>query len=166
LLVEMVFAQVGGLETTNLIVTISLVALLLLASRIGNILDKFGRIAATTIGLVVGVLGHWSWLVILMSVCIIGVHGMLSGTASMDFGGKKNVGVAVGIIDGFVYAGTATMSIVYGVILPDDTLKDVAGNPDNWVWWPGSMIPVSLIGLFLATRIWHAKPKTKPKQSA
>ena len=57
------------------------------------------------------------WLVILMSVCVIGVHGMLSGTASMDFGGKKNVGVAVGIIDGFVYAGTAVMSITYGIIL-------------------------------------------------
>jgi MFS transporter, OPA family, glycerol-3-phosphate transporter len=28
------------------------------------------------------------------------------GTASMDFGGKKNTGVAVGIIDGFVYLGT------------------------------------------------------------
>jgi OPA family glycerol-3-phosphate transporter-like MFS transporter len=103
--------------------------------------------------------GFLPWLVILMSVCIIGVHGMLSGTASMDFGGKKNVGVAVGIIDGFVYAGTATMSIIYGVILPDDTLKDVAGNPDNWIWWPVSMVPVSLLGLFLATRIWNAKPK-------
>ena len=29
-------------------------------------------------------------------MAIIGVHGMLSGTASMDFGGKKNAGVAVG----------------------------------------------------------------------
>jgi len=62
----MVFAQAGGLETTNLVVTISLVALLLLASRLGNILDSAGRIAATFIGLAVGVLGHWSWLVILM----------------------------------------------------------------------------------------------------
>jgi OPA family glycerol-3-phosphate transporter-like MFS transporter len=98
------------------------------------------------------------WLVILMSVCVIGVHGMLSGTASMDFGGKKNVGVAVGIIDGFVYAGTAVMSITYGIILPDDTMKEVAANPDNWASWPISMIPVSLLGLFLATRIWNAKP--------
>lgn len=101
------------------------------------------------------------WLVILMSVCVIGVHGMLSGTASMDFGGKKNVGVAVGIIDGFVYAGTAVMSITYGIILPDDTMQDVAGNPDNWISWPISMIPVSLIGLLLALKIWNAKPKSK-----
>src|SRR5690606_7526526 len=43
-------------------------------------------------------------LVIILSMAVIGVHGMLSGTASMDFGGKKNTGVAVGIIDGFVYA--------------------------------------------------------------
>ncbi len=32
------------------------------------------------------------WLVIFMSMAVIGVHGMLSGTASMDFGGSRNVG--------------------------------------------------------------------------
>ena len=106
------------------------------------------------------------WLVILMSVCVIGVHGMLSGTASMDFGGKKNVGVAVGIIDGFVYAGTAVMSITYGIILPDDTVQEVAANPDNWVSWPISMIPMSLLGLVLATRIWNATPKGKQSAKA
>jgi OPA family glycerol-3-phosphate transporter-like MFS transporter len=106
------------------------------------------------------------WLVVLMSLCVIGVHGMLSGTASMDFGGKKNVGVAVGIIDGFVYAGTAAMSFVYGIILPDDTMKEVAGNPDNWVSWPVSMIPVSLIGFLLALKIWNAKPKPKAEQES
>lgn len=106
------------------------------------------------------------WLVILMSVCIIGVHGMLSGTASMDFGGKKNVGVAVGIIDGFVYAGTAVMSITYGWILPTDVIAEgqtvaPAADPGNWVAWPVSMIPLALIGLYLSTRIWNAKPQGK-----
>jgi OPA family glycerol-3-phosphate transporter-like MFS transporter len=99
------------------------------------------------------------WTVIAMSMCVIGVHGMLSGTASMDFGGKKNVGIAVGIIDGFVYAGTAVMAVTYGWLLPDDT-SGASANPDAWVWWPGAMIPVSLIGLLLALRIWNAKPKT------
>ncbi len=60
------------------------------------------------------------WLVIFMSMAIIGVHGMLSGTASMDFGGRKNVGIAVGIIDGFVYLGTATMSLTYAIVLPKE----------------------------------------------
>ena len=68
-----------------------------------------------------------AWLVIFMSMAVIGVHGMLSGTASMDFGGKKNVGVAVGIIDGFVYLGTAVMSFTYGAVLPDEQL-DAAGK--------------------------------------
>jgi len=105
------------------------------------------------------------WLVVLMSMCIIGVHGMLSGTASMDFGGKKNVGIAVGIIDGFVYAGTAFMSILYGVILPDDA-TGMAAIPDEWINWPISMIPVSIIGLALAWRIRNAKPKGKKAAAA
>ena len=110
------------------------------------------------------------WLVVLMSACIIGVHGMLSGTASMDFGGKKNVGIAVGIIDGFVYAGTAVMSFTYARVLPSDSLAEgdalpAASDPSNWLAWPVSMIPLALIGLFLATRIWNAKPKGKGPKS-
>ncbi len=101
------------------------------------------------------------WLVVLMSMCVIGVHGMLSGTASMDFGGKKNVGVAVGIIDGFVYAGTGVMSLMYAAILPNDSDPTVAADPSNWVSWPVSMIPVALLGMVLAIRLWNAKPKGK-----
>ena len=104
-------------------------------------------------------------LVILMIAAVIGVHGMLSGTASMDFGGAKNVGVAVGIIDGFVYLGTAAMSFTYGIILPQEEL-DACGNltgpatePANWISWPISMVPLALLGLFLASRLWNAKPK-------
>lgn len=107
------------------------------------------------------------WLVVFMSMCVIGVHGMLSGTASMDFGGKRNVGVAVGIIDGFVYLGTAVMSITYGITLPQEQfdaeghLTGPVTDPANWLAWPVAMIPVALIGLVLATRVWHATPKAK-----
>jgi len=105
------------------------------------------------------------WLVVLMSMCVIGVHGMLSGTASMDFGGKKNVGTAVGIIDGFVYAGTAFMSILYGWILPDDAIPAEAADPGNWIAWPISMIPVAVVGMLLALTVWNAKPKPKAPQA-
>lgn len=105
------------------------------------------------------------WIVVFMSMCVIGVHGMLSGTASMDFGGKKNVGVVVGIIDGFVYLGTGVMSLIYMYILPSDSAGEAA-NPDNWIAWPLSMIPVAVIGFFLATRVWNAKPKGKGKGQA
>ena len=104
-------------------------------------------------------------LVIFMSMAVIGVHGMLSGTASMDFGGRKNVGIAVGIIDGFVYLGTAVMSVTYAWVLPQEEF-DAAGNlvgpvtdPANWVAWPLALVPVALVGLILATRLWNAKPQ-------
>jgi OPA family glycerol-3-phosphate transporter-like MFS transporter len=110
-------------------------------------------------------------MVIAMSMCVIGVHGMLSGTASMDFGGKKNVGTAVGIIDGFVYLGTGVMSITYGITLPKEQF-DAAGklvgpatDPANWISWPVAMIPFALIGSLLALRVWNAKPKPKKPQA-
>ena len=106
-------------------------------------------------------------MAILISMCVIGVHGMLSGTASMDFGGKKNVGVAVGIIDGFVYLGTGVMSFTYGQVLPTEqfdeagTLIGPVTDPSNWSAWPVSMILVGIAGFLLATRVWNAKPKGK-----
>jgi OPA family glycerol-3-phosphate transporter-like MFS transporter len=107
------------------------------------------------------------WLVLFMSMAVIGVHGMLSGTASMDFGGTRNVGIAVGIIDGFVYLGTAVMSFTYALVLPgeqldaDHNIIGPAADPANWRAWPLAMIPLAALGLILATRVWNAKPKGK-----
>jgi MFS transporter, OPA family, glycerol-3-phosphate transporter len=106
------------------------------------------------------------YLAIFMSLAVIGVHGMLSGTASMDFGGSKNAGIAVGIIDGFVYLGTGVMSLVYGLILPKEQLTETgkligpATDPANWQMWPIAMIPIAAIGFILALRVWNAKPKS------
>ncbi|MFB1479545.1 MFS transporter [Corallococcus sp. RDP092CA] len=98
------------------------------------------------------------WSVVFMSLCVIGVHGMLSGTATMDFGGKKNAGIVVGIIDGAVYAGTAIHALIYGKILPTgDAMKD----PANWKPWPLAMLPLAVVGLVLASRVWNAKPQPK-----
>ena len=105
------------------------------------------------------------WLVIFLSMAVIGVHGMLSGTASMDFGGAKNAGIAVGLIDGFVYLGTGVMSLTYGLLLPKEQF-DAQGRltgpvlePGNWLAWPLAMVPVAALGLALALRVWHATPR-------
>lgn len=103
-------------------------------------------------------------LIVLMSMCVIGVHGMLSGTASMDFGGRRNAGIAVGIIDGFVYMGTAVMAVTYGQLLPDPDAG--VSTVDDWVAWPVAMVPVAVLGFFLATRVWNAKPKQRTPVSA
>jgi OPA family glycerol-3-phosphate transporter-like MFS transporter len=100
-----------------------------------------------------------SWIIAVMAMAIIGVHGMLSGTASADFGGRLNTGVAVGLIDGFVYLGTAIQDQVYGGAL---SLLPEKGTPAaklvaSWQAWPVAMVPVAALGLALSVRIWNAR---------
>ena len=66
--------------------------------------------------------------VFVISYCVIGTHGMLSGTATMDFGGRKNAGTAVGLIDGMVYFGNGHPSGFAGKA-HDEELVAVAGLP-------------------------------------
>lgn len=56
----------SGPNTGNLVVTIALVALLLFMSSKARMLDTTGSRAAAVLGLVVGGLGHWTWLLILL----------------------------------------------------------------------------------------------------
>ena len=86
-------------------------------------------------------------VIFLMSLCVIGSHGLLSGTATMDFGGRRGAATAVGLIDGFVYLGTGLQSIVLGYL----TTKD-------WSYWPMFLLPFAIIGFLLSLRIWNAKP--------
>ncbi len=84
---------------------------------------------------------------ILIFVTGIGVHSLMSGTASADFGGRKATATASGITDGFVYLGTGIQSLCLGYIT-------------TWSWqlWPVFLIPFSMLAIYLATRIWHAIP--------
>jgi OPA family glycerol-3-phosphate transporter-like MFS transporter len=100
-----------------------------------------------------------SWVIALMAMAIIGVHGMLSGVASQDFGGRLHTGVAVGLIDGFVYLGTALQDQVYGgygSLLPEKGTPEAA-HASSWQAWPIAMIPVAAIGLALSIRLWNAR---------
>jgi len=57
---------VSGPNTGNLVVTVGLVVLLLVLSSRARMLDATGSKAAALLGLVVGGLGHWTWLLILL----------------------------------------------------------------------------------------------------
>jgi OPA family glycerol-3-phosphate transporter-like MFS transporter len=115
-------------------------------------------------GLLIGAIGCYfllgtpgvGWSIVLMSLCVIGVHGMLSGTATADFGGSKNAGVVTGVIDGFVYLGSAAQGALYAVALPKG---EAAKDPQNWLVWPLYMLPVAVVGLLFCTRVWNARPK-------
>lgn len=89
-------------------------------------------------------------LVAMISVSVIGTHGMLSGTATMDFGGRKAAGTAVGLIDGLVYLGTGVQSLSLGYI-----------TSTNWAYWPVFLIPFAALGIFFTITIWNAFPKGK-----
>jgi sugar phosphate permease len=87
-------------------------------------------------------------ILFLVSLGVIGTHGLLSGTATMDFGGRKGAATAVGMIDGFVYLGTAVQSVSLGYL-----------TTRSWSYWPLFLVPFSIIGFLLLLRIWNAKPK-------
>ena len=55
-----------GLTHGNLLVTIGIVGILILISERHRVLDRLGVYAAAALGLTVGALGHWTWLVILL----------------------------------------------------------------------------------------------------
>ncbi len=90
--------------------------------------------------------------VVSILLCVIGVHGLLSGTATMDFGGRKGAATAVGIIDGFVYLGTGVQSVSLGYLVTK-----------NWSYWPLFLLPFAILGFVLCLRIWKAMPQSKRK---
>ncbi|HQY61878.1 MAG: MFS transporter [Myxococcales bacterium] len=123
------------------------VAALLYAAMIVGSLAMYATLRTPYVG----------WVLVLMTLAIIGVHGMLSGTASMDFGGKRNVGVVVGVIDGCVYLGSTLGSRVLKVVLPARPLSSTAAA---WWTWPAAILPFAVLGFVLTLFVWNAKPRT------
>jgi len=80
---------------------------------------------------------------------IFGVHGMLSGTASMDFGGTKAAGTVAGLLDGVQYLASGLTGVVLGSML----------DKFGWKIWTYSIMPFSLIGAVLMITLWNATPK-------
>ena len=85
---------------------------------------------------------------VILGLLSISIHSMMSGTAAADFGGRKATATASGITDAFVYLGTAVQSVSLGFL----TTK-------NWIFWPLFLIPFAMLGLLLASRMWHSLPK-------
>lgn len=83
-----------------------------------------------------------------ISLAVIGVHSIMSGTAAADFGGRKATATASGITDGFVYLGSGIQSVSLGFL-----------TSKSWQFWPIFLIPFTIIGLVLAVKIWKAIPE-------
>lgn len=99
---------------------------------------------------------RWVALAFVMnSFAISVVHSMLSGTASMDFGGKKAAATAAGLFDGMQYIGGSLVGVGVGALL----------DHFGWGAWGPSMIGFSLAGMFLMLLLWNARPNRSPKLS-
>ncbi len=111
-----------------------------------------------------GTFGGQVWAIVLLGLTamfIFGVHGMLSGTASMDFGGRKAAATVAGALDGIQYIGSGLTGFGLGWVLKTYGWDGVAahGHAPEHAWvWVGCIIPFSLVGALIMTRIWHAKP--------
>jgi OPA family glycerol-3-phosphate transporter-like MFS transporter len=86
---------------------------------------------------------------VLNSFAISIVHSMLSGTASMDFGGKKAAATATGLFDGMQYVGGSVVGIGMGYLL----------EKFGWGVWGPSMIGFAAVGAGLMLVLWNARPQ-------
>jgi len=84
------------------------------------------------------------------SLAISMVHSMLSGTASMDFGGKRAAASAAGMFDGMQYIGGSFAG--YGI----GKLIDLYG----WGVWAPSMVGFAGVGAVLMLFLWNARPRS------
>ena len=101
--------------------------------------------------LLLGWIVHPLAAALLIPICcmwIFGVHGMLSATSAMDFGGTKAAATVTGFCDGVQYLGSGLTGFVLGGIL----------DKYGWSIWTYTIIPFSVIGAILMLRLWHETP--------
>lgn len=89
---------------------------------------------------------------IAITLTVIGVHSLMSGTAAADFGGKKMTATASGIVDGCVYLGSGIQSLAIGYL-----------SAKSWHYWPLFLLPFAGMGLYLAMRMWNELPAATKK---
>ena len=84
---------------------------------------------------------------VIVTFAVIGVHGLMSGTAAADFGGRKATATCSGLVDGFVYLGSGLQSFCLGYI-----------TSWNWHYWPIFLVPFTLMGFYFSLKLWKQLP--------
>jgi OPA family glycerol-3-phosphate transporter-like MFS transporter len=90
--------------------------------------------------------------VLMISMAVIGVHSLMSATASADFGGRHATATCSGIVDGCVYLGTGLQSFSLGFL-----------TTMSWSWWPLFLMPFTILGAVVAAMIWRELPAATRK---
>ena len=111
---------------------------------VGYVLQIFALVCislAPSVPLIIGAF-------VVNSFAVSMVHSMLSGTASMDFGGKKAAATAAGMFDGMQYVGGALAGYPLGYII----------QRMGWGAWGPTLAIFSVIGAIFMVTLWNAKP--------
>ncbi|MBI5482484.1 MAG: MFS transporter [Deltaproteobacteria bacterium] len=134
------------------------------ATVLGYLSDKYfqsrrGPVTAVAYGmqalllLAFGLLrpGPWAAIVLLMVIYFFlnGCHGLLAGTASMDFGGRKAAASAAGMLDGSQYFAGAAVGLGMGALL----------DRYGWNIWAYTVVPLAIIGGALMASRWRTLPR-------
>jgi OPA family glycerol-3-phosphate transporter-like MFS transporter len=80
---------------------------------------------------------------------IFGVHGMLSGTASADFGGTKAAATVTGLLDGVQYVASGLTGFFLGAGI----------DRFGWGAWTWILMPFSAVGALLMLTLWNDTPQ-------
>jgi MFS transporter, OPA family, glycerol-3-phosphate transporter len=114
------------------------VAFIFYVAQIGALLWLGYSTSATMAALLIPFVCMW----------IFGVHGMLSATSAMDFGGTKAAATVTGICDGVQYVASGLTGFFLGGAL----------DKFGWGAWTWIIIPFSVVGALLMTRLWNETP--------
>jgi hypothetical protein len=95
--------------------------------------------------------GPWTAAIILIVLYFFlnGCHGLLAGTASMDFGGRRAAASAAGMLDGSQYLAGSTVGAGMGALL----------DRYGWNIWAYTVVPLAVIGAVLMATRWRTLPK-------
>ncbi len=162
------FVQVQGVSTDSFVYQFAfigqIISAILGAMVLGTLSDRYfqsrrGPVTAVSyifqalLLLLFGLVepGPWGAATILIVVYFFlnGCHGLLAGTASMDFGGRKAAASAAGMLDGAQYLAGSTVGVGMGALL------DAFG----WGIWAYAVVPLGLIAAVLMGTRWKTLPK-------
>jgi OPA family glycerol-3-phosphate transporter-like MFS transporter len=99
--------------------------------------------------------GPWMAAILLMLFYFFlnGCHGLIAGTASMDFGGRKAAATAAGLLDGSQYLVGSIAGVGMGWLL----------DKFGWNAWSWSIIIFALIASGLMASRWNTLPSRAKK---
>ncbi|MEC8519966.1 MAG: DUF92 domain-containing protein [Candidatus Thermoplasmatota archaeon] len=142
----------SGPNTGNLLVTVGLVGLLLVLSSRAKMLDTKGANAAAVLGLIVGGLGHWTWLLILLGF-LLSSHK----ATKWRFDEKKTLGLSESSDGHRGWTNVVANGAIPGLICIYAYMSD---DWDTVVWMFGAAVAVAASDTF-ASEIGCLDPRVR-----